>query len=159
MRTSQSAIRGFAKTNHNPANDAAVPSGGRECVTFGPPLSMATMSFGKSLLPLVLLTAISSVGSFLMAVHGHRIGDPAALVWQFAFRILVATSVYIDRKARGIALPFEFDAFVFWAWPLAVPYYLYRCRGPRGLVAALGICGLYVLPGLISTIILAPFPK
>jgi len=51
-----------------------------------------------------------------------------------------------DRRARAFDVPFEFDAFVFWAWPVVVPYYLYRSRGGRGLLLALSICGLYRVP-------------
>jgi len=39
-----------------------------------------------------------------------------------------------DRKARNFSVPFEFDAFVFFAWPLVLPWYFYRSRGKRGLL-------------------------
>jgi hypothetical protein len=35
---------------------------------------------------------------------------------------------------KDLGLPFEFEAFVFFAWPIALPYYLVKSRGSRGLL-------------------------
>jgi hypothetical protein len=52
-----------------------------------------------------------------------------------------------------VSLPFEFDAFVFFGWPVVVPYYLYRTRGGRGLIVTAAVYTLYVIPEVISAII------
>jgi len=104
------------------------------------------LSIAKSLTPLGVLTAIFALGLSICAAY--RTGNPNAteLLWTFEFRLLLTWWVHADRRARDFGVPFEFDAFVFWAWPLVVPYYLYRSRRGRGLLFALGIFGLYAMP-------------
>jgi hypothetical protein len=41
-----------------------------------------------------------------------------------------------DRQARNFSVPFEFDAFMFFAWPFLLPWYLYQTRKSRGLLYA-----------------------
>jgi len=52
-----------------------------------------------------------------------------------------------------MGLPFEFDAFVFFGWPVVVPYYLYRTRGKRGLILTAAVYLLFVVPTVISAIV------
>jgi hypothetical protein len=61
--------------------------------------------------------------------------------------------VQADRRDRDFSVPYEFDAFVFLAWPVVVPYYLYRSRGRRGLLLGVGIWGLYVAPAFVATVV------
>jgi len=60
--------------------------------------------------------------------------------------------VFEDRRKRGFRVPFEFDAFVFFAWPIVVPYYLYRTRGARGLLLAAGFYALVILPLVVGIV-------
>jgi hypothetical protein len=108
----------------------------------------------KILIPLTILAAVFTTGLSILAVHGHRFGaEGAELLWTFEFRILLAFWVRIDRKVRSFRLPFEFDAFVFFAWPVAVPYYLYRTRSSRGLLLTAAIYVLYLAPNVVANII------
>lgn len=75
------------------------------------------------------------------------------MLWSLAFQLILACWVRVDRQVRGFRAPFEFDAFVFFAWPIVVPYYLYKTRGRRGLLAAASIGTLYVAPPLAEAII------
>ena len=36
--------------------------------------------------------------------------------------------VYFDRRRRRYHTIFEFEAFVFFAWPIVMPYYLFKTR-------------------------------
>jgi hypothetical protein len=66
--------------------------------------------------------------------------------------------VHFDRRTHHLSLPFEFDAFVFFAWPIALPYYLYKTRGVRGFFLAAPIMALLLLPYVISLLI-SPMTK
>jgi hypothetical protein len=108
-----------------------------------------------SFIPLILLTGIWTVGRAVLALHAHRMpGESAALESVFQ-QLLLAMWVYLDRQGRQIKLPFEFDAFVFFAWPVALPYYLVKSRGARGLLFILLCFFLLVFPSLTS--LLMPF--
>lgn len=103
------------------------------------------------LLPAVALSAIYTVGlSFLTSQH---LGPPetARVLYPFAFSSLLTGWVRADRRVRGLAVPFEFEVFIYFAWPLFVPYYLIRTRGWIGLLFGAGIWGLFVAPLVTAT--------
>ena len=72
--------------------------------------------------------------------------------------MLAATCKHLDRRAHHVTLPFEFSAFVFFFWPLALPYYLYMSCGARGFLVAALIFILAILPSLVATILLIGYP-
>jgi len=79
--------------------------------------------------------------------------EAGALLWTIEFQTLLAVWVRMDRRRRNLSLPFEFDAFVFFGWPVALPYYLYRTRGRRGLLVTVAVYMLEVAPAVISAIV------
>lgn len=117
-------------------------------------MNLRASSFSKSLLPLITLTFIYSVGLAVLASRGISAPDRSTLFWKFAFALFMVRWAAIDRRSRSFSVPFEFDAFVFFAWVFVVPYYLVKTRGPRGLINALGFWALGVTPTLTSRIIL-----
>jgi hypothetical protein len=71
-----------------------------------------------SFLPLILFTVIVTAARCVLASHSLSLpagSDKVSVVFQ---QLLVATWVYFDRQGRGLGLPFEFEAFVFFAWPI-----------------------------------------
>jgi hypothetical protein len=111
------------------------------------------MSLSKSLAPLVALVAISAVGLSVFMSHGLEIPETTQFLWKFEFSLMLALWVRADRQVRGFSTPFEFDAFVFFGWPIVVPYYLYRTRGGRGLLLAAGIWGLQIVPPVAAQLV------
>jgi hypothetical protein len=110
----------------------------------------------KPLIYLSVLAIIYTVGLSTLAVRAlpPQAGQSRVL-WSIAFGLILTWWVYTDRPNRQFKLPFEFEYFVFFAWPIAVPYYLYRRLGWRGLFLGLGILGLYVGPYFIAAVIYA----
>ena len=103
-------------------------------------------------LPLTILAVISAIGLSTLATHPHSPRPQTAdLLWTFEVRLLLGLWVLIDRRARRFSLPFEFEAFVFFAWPIALPYYLYRTRGGRGFLYTAVIFGICVAPEVIAS--------
>ena len=111
------------------------------------------MPVSKSLIPLVALTAIFAVGLSVLVLHGLDGPETTQLLWRFEFSLILALWVRADRQVRGFSVPFEFDAFVFFGWPIVVPYYLYRTRGGRGLLLAAGIWGLQIVPSATAQLV------
>jgi hypothetical protein len=110
------------------------------------------VSVWQCLIALVALTTIFTVGRSFVAIHNLGTPGAAELLWTFEFRLVLAWWVRVDRRVSGFSVPFEFDAFVFFAWPFIVPYYLYRTRGRRGLFLVTGIYGLYLMPYIAAQI-------
>jgi hypothetical protein len=111
------------------------------------------MFLSRSLIPLVLLTVIFSVGSSVLAFHGVAVPRGTGMLWSFTFQLILAFWVHFDRRVRGFKVPFEFDVFVFFAWPVLVPYYTYKTRGKQGLLLGAGVLGLFATPSLAAAIV------
>jgi hypothetical protein len=107
------------------------------------------------LIPLLVVTAIYTTGRSILAFHGLIKSPEADLFRSFVFNIILAGWVYFDRRVRGFSVPFEFDAFMFFAWIFLLPYYLYRTRGRRGLLLLAGVYALAVIPDLAASIVYA----
>jgi len=101
---------------------------------------------------LTLLGIILAAGSFLAASRGFAISQTTTQLWDLSFQTVLAFWVRADRRSRQFTAPFEFDAFVFFAWPVVLPYYFYRTRGGIGLLATLGVYFLFLAPFAIATI-------
>jgi hypothetical protein len=109
----------------------------------------------KPLSFLISFTAIYSIGLAIPAAYAViPVLDRAQFLWTPIFVLIVIWWMNTDRYLRGLGVPYEFEAFAFFASPIVVPYYLYRTRGaPRGLLLVLSIAGLYWLPYLISSLV------
>lgn len=59
------------------------------------------------------------------------------------FPTILASWVIADAKQYDCKLCYDFDAFLFFAWPIALPYYLFRTRGWRAFITILCFCGNY----------------
>ena len=116
------------------------------------PLNFRGASLSTFLILLSVLTAIFAFGRVVLVFHGLVAEPETWLLWSFSFRLMVMFWVYIDRQFRSLKLPFEFDTFVFFVWPVALPYYLYRSRGWQGLLLAASIGGLYITPSVTARI-------
>jgi hypothetical protein len=84
---------------------------------------------------------------------GEDIPRQTTGLWKFFFGLLLAWWVYSDRRARQVGMPFEFEAFVVFLWPIVLPYYLYRTRGWGGLMLGVGSWVLYLVPWAASMFI------
>jgi hypothetical protein len=99
---------------------------------------------------LVVLTALFAVDAGVLTFYGEDLSPTTEALWALAFALFLAWWVYSDRRARGFSAPFEFDAFVVFAWPVVVPYYLFRTRGRVGLALGASVWLLYLIPTLVA---------
>lgn len=104
----------------------------------------------SALVWLVALTMLFAVESGAFTYFGKDIPLTTESLWVASFGLLAAWWVYSDRRARAFGVPFEFDAFVVFAWPILVPYYLHRTRGRIGLALGAGVWLLYLFPYIVA---------
>jgi hypothetical protein len=109
----------------------------------------------KSLLPIFALIFISTLGLAVLASQGKGASDELRVLLSYTFALFLVRWVAVDRRSQNFSAPFEFDAFVFFAWYVVLPYYLFKTRGPRGVAYCFGFWVLAILPTSISQIILA----
>lgn len=104
---------------------------------------------------IVMLTLLFTLDTSILAAYGNAVPDHTEALWNFSFALLLAVWVRSDRGSRQYAVPFEYDAFVFFAWPLMVPYYLYRTRGKKGWWYGAGIWMLAFIPHISASMVRA----
>jgi hypothetical protein len=100
----------------------------------------------------MVFTAILMATQAVFAWHHQRMSEQSETLGTLCWQALVSSWVYLDRLKRRISLPFEFNAFVFFAWPFALPYYLYKSRGGRGFLVAVVFFVLAVIPSVVAAI-------
>jgi hypothetical protein len=108
-----------------------------------------------SLIPLVFLTLIFTAARAVLASHHLSLPGELAKLESVTQQLFVAIWVYLDRQSRRLSLPFEFEAFVFFAWPIALPYYLVKSRGARGLLLVALFFALLVLSSVVAQLLQA----
>ena len=112
-------------------------------------------STGKFLLPLIALTAFYSIGLSVSMSRRFIVPDEPNSLYFILFGLFLTWWVGIDRHARGFGVPYDFDYFVLFAWPLALFYYLYRTRGRKGILFGVGMWGLCIAPYLVAATVAA----
>ena len=88
-----------------------------------------------------------------LAAYGLEVSDRTYWLWVYGYGLLLAWWVKQDRRKRGYTAPFEYEAFVFFAWPIMAPYYLYRTRGSRGLMWGVGIFAFSFFPDISAKLL------
>lgn len=102
---------------------------------------------------IILLAGLFTVDVSVLSTFGKTPGDYAAWLWNFGYSFLLALWVRVDRRSQNYDVPFEYDAFVFFAWPFVMPYYLYRTRGTKGWWYGVGLWAIYLAPFVIAGIV------
>ncbi len=88
--------------------------------------------------------------SFLHENIGSPSGAPAFAAGLASLLFLSSFGLWVlaDARQRDRSLPYDFGSFVFFAWPLVVPIYLFSTRGWRAF-ATLGLFVLLYLAALL----------
>jgi hypothetical protein len=74
---------------------------------------------------------------------GNQLPKRADLAASVGLAFVISYWVISDARKRGYRLCYDYDSFVYFAWPLVVPIYLFRTRGIRAFLTLLcfgGVC-------------------
>ena len=93
--------------------------------------------------------------SVLYLYAGAPAGLPAILelVAAYLFPASIALWVRADAARRRSRVPYDFDSFVFFFWPLLAPVYLFRTRGWDGCGPVALFVGLLVASLLLQALL------
>jgi hypothetical protein len=58
-----------------------------------------------------------------------------------------------DAKKRKRQLCYDDGSFVFFAWPVVVPVYLFRTRGVRAFLTLLCFAGIWLVAMLVALVV------
>ena len=121
-------------------------------VRFHTPTYAMKFAFRFPISGMILLVCIGMAFEVYLTYHGGEISSVSNYLWTACFSLCVAVWIEIDRKAKVISAPFEYQAFVFFLWPFIAPYYLFQTRGWRGLFQGVGLVLFSCLPGVAALI-------
>ena len=62
-----------------------------------------------------------------------------------ALALILASWVVADAHKRQRKLSYDYDGFVFFAWPIVVPIYLFQTRGARAFLTLLCFAGIWLV--------------
>ena len=98
-----------------------------------------------------LLLLFASMSSTFVSYFAYDPGDQARRSDTFSrwiFPLVFTNWIISDARSRNRRLFYDYDTFMFYAWPLLAPLYLIQTRGWRVLWTLLG----FVCIGLIAVV-------
>ena len=82
-----------------------------------------------------------------------RLGSQADNVSGAALGLIMAAWVGADARKRQRRLCYDYDSFVFFAWPVVVPIYLFRTRGAGAFLTLLCFAGIWLVVMLAAIVV------
>ena len=86
-----------------------------------------------------------------------RAGDlpkGANIASRAAFSLILALWVITDAQKRRRSVCYDYDSFVFFAWPVVVPIYLFRTRGLRAFLTVFCFAGICVAGWITAALVI-----
>jgi len=99
-------------------------------------------------LTIIVLSAMLTVEQWYMGSKDIETSDSIFYLWTFMFSIIIGLWAQKDNNGVKFNKPFEFGVFVYFAWPIILPYYLFKTRGLEGMIIFIGFIALYAFPDL-----------
>ena len=105
--------------------------------------------------PTLMLWLFAFACGIASAISPDGAGMPkrAELASSVALPLVVASWVMADARKRGRRLCHDYDSFVYFAWPIVVPVYLFQTRGVRAFLTLLCFAGIYLIAVLASVMV------
>lgn len=107
--------------------------------------------------PSICLITWSGLLAAYASLKVHLGGEPSpdvTKVWTFGLQLLVVYWVRVDSRRTKYRPSFEYEAFMFFAWPIALPQYLVHTRGlRRGLLVLAAFVAVWFVPAICVAIL------
>jgi len=97
---------------------------------------------------IVFFAVLYYLASSIIVYLGDYPSHQFEFIWYLSNSILIAWWVVEDKKDYNFHAPFEFGAFVFFAWVVVVPYYLWKTRGRKSIGWSILVVGYFFIPSM-----------
>jgi hypothetical protein len=84
---------------------------------------------------------------------GAEMSNRAGLAASVALPLVISSWVVADARKRGRQLCYDYDSFVYFAWPVVVPIYLFQTRGARAFLTLLCFAGFWLIAILTAAVV------
>jgi len=126
--------------------------GGGSSRTLDFAMRLAHASVDVPLITLGVSTLLCVVYEVIVISHGGESSEAASWLSGAVFGFAAAWWVEVDRRQYAVSAPFEYAAFVFFLWPVAVPYHLIKTRGWNGVALGLAFLVLAFSPFFVGMV-------
>jgi pimeloyl-ACP methyl ester carboxylesterase len=102
---------------------------------------------------LITAVAIFTIHCGSLALAGAVPDENYLRLCRYAFNFIIATWAFNKIKNENLTIPFELSAFLFFVWPLILPYYLFKTDRFIGILMYLGILVMLTIPAILKLFI------
>src|SRR5262249_35648826 len=102
---------------------------------------------------LAIVVAVACAYMAVLEYFGGEPSKPAILLYNITFALALVYVVEADRRGRAVTMPYEYGAYLFFLWPVALPAYLFQTRRWPGLAIAVGVLVLSEAPSLAAWVV------
>ena len=93
-----------------------------------------------------------AVGIALAIIPDGKLPWRADYLSSGALALILASWVVTDAHKRQRKLSYDYGGFVFFAWPIVVPIYLFQTRGARAFLTLLCFAGIWIVAIVIPAV-------
>jgi len=108
----------------------------------------------QMILPTLMLWCCTVAFGFATAIGPAGIPERAELASSVALSLVIASWVVADARKRGRQLCYDFDSFLYFAWPIVGPVYLFQTRGFLAFLTLLWFAGILLVAALTAGMVL-----
>src|SRR5438128_9503866 len=87
---------------------------------------------------LAVFFLLGNLGSCIYVAAGRPPSALFILLYSTGVFWAIAAWIIADARRLGVAVPFDIGWFAFFAWPLVLPYHVFKTRGLKGFVTLSG---------------------
>jgi hypothetical protein len=96
---------------------------------------------------------IANVGNALYAASGRAPSGAFLILDYVGFGFAVAYWIHADSRRFGVREGLDQGWFTYAAWPVVLPYHLFKTRGVRGAFTLAGLIALFAATYLASLLV------
>jgi hypothetical protein len=75
------------------------------------------------------------------------------LLYSLCFLWIIGWWLQRDSRERGFSLVYDMGFFLLIAWPIIMPYYLFKTRGPKAFLTLLAFLAVYLGTYIMTVVI------
>ena len=102
---------------------------------------------------LIVFFLLANVGNCVYAAFGMQPSGGFMLLYYAGAFWAIAAWIIADARRLSVPLPFDMGWLTFFAWPVVLPYHVFRTRGVKGFLTLAGFVGLFLSTYLVGVIV------
>jgi hypothetical protein len=107
----------------------------------------------RPLICLCLFLLFIQIANTFYAAYGVEPSSGFGMLYTLGLLWIGVWWVKHDNKQYKIGLVYDLGLFLYMAWVIVVPYYLFKTRGLKAFITLFSFVGIYLVTYLIGTVV------